>query len=734
MFDPSFPGQDEMHLSEQLIEQLVDQSANGVQILDGNGLTVQVNEAFLRLYGYDDRESVEGRLNPYTDKESDGDGLSAYLARAYRGEVVHVPPARYQRSRNADRMIRVTMTPVDGPDGSIEGVIVMHEDVTELMATESALERRYEQIAALQRTFSEISESPDQDTMLGIVLAAMRRLCQSDACAIWIRDDEGSWRCMAAEGLSERYQKEITAAYRTDMPVWLAPFNMVSGKRTSIIEDTEVDPLDESLREIVLREGIRRILAVPMRRNDQVDGALVFYGRQPGTYDPVDADVAKLLADQVAVAIHNADLLQEAKSTAEEARILYETSSVLAQALLLPDLARALSDTVAPLMGHVRITVNLLDPYSGELQPIAATGAQVPELERAGVGSLSGLSEVRRVLETGKPLVLEDLDVDALVGVPEGRRAALKALDIRSIIAVPLRDGESIGVMSFDSPGVARRWSDRDVRLALGVAQQTAAALRTARLIEETRASRDELEERVRSRTDDLKAAHDEVIASERLAAIGIMAREVAHGLRNPLNVISTSLYYLKSRFPQPDEKIERHFDTIARSVDQSANMINHLTNVAGPRRAQPSPLDLNHLVQRLLQDRFVAEDIRWEAQYDPELPYVSGDWIQLNHAIKALLGNVFGADTTGILKITTGRDGDMACLAVGGCRAKLSDEERAALFEPFSVTSTQWTGLGLSVARQIAVKHGGDVTMDERDGLTWFRMTLPFAEEGPSS
>ena len=158
----------------------------------------------------------------------------------------------------------------------------------------------------------------------------------------------------------------------------------------------------------------------------------------------------------------------------------------------------------------------------------------------------------------------------------------MAAFDIRSILIMPLRDGDrTIGYIAFDERGQARQWTDRDLRLAEGIGRQVVNTIRNARLFDETRRIREELEVRVQERTRELAAAHEEIVASERLAAVGILAREVAHGLRNPLNVVSTSVYFLRSRFPNPDEKANRHFDTVQRAVEQAADTITQLMSLA---------------------------------------------------------------------------------------------------------------------------------------------------------
>lgn len=717
-------------------EQLIEHSPVAVLVLDRSGLVVCVNDAFLKLFGIRERAEAEGVLNLFTHPLVREHGFTGLVERAYRGEVVHAPAAPFRIPSRPPRIIRPVLFPVSADGGEVVNVVVMIEDVTDLHTSETALARRYMQIVALQEAFRTIGDAMTTDSALRSVLDAMRQLCNPDACGIWRKSPDGHWRCEAADGLSQSYRDAIMEAYDRAPPYWRAPLRVVQEDSAVIIEDTRTDPLLESIRHHVLDEGIGRILAAPMHSGAGVDGAILFYGREPGPFDPGDVDVALLLADQAAIALHNADLIEQANSAAAEARILYQTSAILTQSLSLTNVLRAITESVAPLMGFQRITVSIVDEERDEIRPIANTGVDPEAQSRWRADQPRRLSEehetTRHLVATGEPVVVDAIGPELLATLTDEQRAAVQDFDIRSILIVALKEaGRVIGTMSFDTPGQARHWTERDVRLAEGVASQAAVALRNARLFDEARETRETLEERVRERTEKLRAAHSEVIASERLAAIGIMAREVAHGLRNPLNVISTSLYYLKSRFAEPDEKVTRHFETIARSVEQSANMINHLMNLAGPRQLETQPVDLNLLVQRALQDRFTAEEVRWDAEWDADLPYVQGDWTQISHAVKALIGNAASLDKNAPILIRTSRDGGMAILGVGDRRPHLTEERHRALFEPFFVSATEWTGLGLSVARQIATRHGGDVTVHEEDGVTWFCLTLPLVDAG---
>lgn len=717
-----------MDLPQGIFEQVFSQSPVGMQMVDASGLTTRVNDAFLRLLGVESRRAVEGMLNMLSDPVYTGNAVAECLSRALTEHGDGGSPFLISTARPAPRRLRVMILPVtDGDDRPI-GALLMYDDATEALSANLVLERRYEQIAILQRTFRNIGDAPERSEVISAVMEAMRRLVDADDCAIWLMEVNGHWRCLASHGLSEDYTRGVESLESDGRIVYRDPLRPIAGHRASVNEDILAQPMDDARQSLIVSEGIRAILTVPMVREGHVDGTISFYRRQPGPFDPVDVDVAILLSDQLAVTLHNVSLLQTAREAADEARVLYDISRGLARAVSLPELTRLLNEVVTPRLGIGPVTIGARDVETGRLALLISTSFEAKRADAEAMGRIGDIPAVTGACRRGETIVMREALLDAAVSDED--RAAARALGLDGALLAPLPEhGSFTGLVAFHPRGAARRWTERDRRIAQGVAQQISSALRTADLFEEVQLSRDDLEERVRLRTAALHAAHDEIIASERLAALGIMAREVAHGLRNPLNAISTSQYYLETRLLDCDEKVKRHLNTIMRSVHQAATMINNLSTLAGPRRTELAPLDLNHLVQRIVHDRFTSEEAEWECSWDTVLPYIHGDWFQLNHAVKALMVSVMGL-IEGAVHVRTGRAGEMAWLMVGGVCRPLGDEERAGLMEPLSVSSTQWTGLGLNVARQIAVRHGGDLTMEEEDGLTFFRMALRFAPQ----
>jgi signal transduction histidine kinase len=106
-----------------------------------------------------------------------------------------------------------------------------------------------------------------------------------------------------------------------------------------------------------------------------------------------------------------------------------------------------------------------------------------------------------------------------------------------------------------------------------------------------------------------------------------------------------------------------------------------------------------------------------------------------LSRAVHNLLLNACEASPDGgTVEVRTLREGGDAVVEVLDRGAGLAPEVRARLFEPYVSTKSRGSGLGLSLVRDIAVQHGGSVTLDDREGGgARACLRLPMVEATPS-
>jgi len=230
------------------------------------------------------------------------------------------------------------------------------------------------------------------------------------------------------------------------------------------------------------------------------------------------------------------------------------------------------------------------------------------------------------------------------------------------------------------------------------------------------------------------KRLAEEMARSERLALAGQLASGLAHEIGTPLNVIAGTAEYLLSDLDADDPR-RADLDIISQETHRVAELVRRLLGLVRERCEVRSPVDVHGLLDhtlRLLDYRFQKEAIAVVKQYTPDLPPILGVRQELEQVFLNLLVNAWHAmPTGGTIAITTRRQDPHAVISIADTGCGIPEEHMSRLFEPFFTTKPpeQGTGLGLSVARQMIMAHGGriDIASQLHHGTT-VTITLPFA------
>lgn len=199
---------------------------------------------------------------------------------------------------------------------------------------------------------------------------------------------------------------------------------------------------------------------------------------------------------------------------------------------------------------------------------------------------------------------------------------------------------------------------------------------------------------------------------SERLATIGQVAGGVAHELRNPLNVVKTSVYYLQhARNPTP-EKIAEHLHRVEQHVTLADGVITALSNFAKMPLPELKPFSVEACVRAALEVNPLPESVALRLDFAPDLPAALGDADQLRIVIANLIRNARDAMPQGGTLTVAGRRAEGAVeVAVTDTGAGIPPEMLGRVMEPLYSTKARGLGLGLALARSIVEKHRGRLT-----------------------
>ena len=247
------------------------------------------------------------------------------------------------------------------------------------------------------------------------------------------------------------------------------------------------------------------------------------------------------------------------------------------------------------------------------------------------------------------------------------------------------------------------------------------------------------LEKRVEARTRELKAAQDELIKKERLAAIGQMASVVGHEIRNPLAVINNSIYFIKTKLggapAGTDPKIEKHIKIIESEIKQANGIINEILTYSRTRELKPERVFLNAWLEELLSVYPFPPHIALDKQLDPANPPMDIDTTEMQQGIRNLMNNgieVMPQQGTVSVHTRMSDDRKSVTIAVGDTGPGIPPDVVDKIFAPFFTTKARGTGLGLAVVRKVVDRHGGTVDVESVVGKgTVFKLTLPVAQPG---
>lgn len=256
------------------------------------------------------------------------------------------------------------------------------------------------------------------------------------------------------------------------------------------------------------------------------------------------------------------------------------------------------------------------------------------------------------------------------------------------------------------------------------------------RMTDEIEAHHDELEEQVADRTAELQdalveleIAHEENKKKDRLATLGHLAGGVGHELRNPLGVMTNSLYVLEMLITQPDPMIRDYLGILRNQISLCEKIVADLLDLARTKPPTRTALRVDHLLRQQVERLGPLKDVNVEWDLSSSVPMVEVDGTQIGQVVFNLVTNAVQAMSEGgTLLLRTFHDGDgSAVVEVKDTGPGIADDVATRLFEPLFTTKARGLGLGLSVSRMLAENNGGRLWFTTQVGIgTTFSLALP--------
>jgi len=370
----------------------------------------------------------------------------------------------------------------------------------------------------------------------------------------------------------------------------------------------------------------------------------------------------------------------------------------------------------------------------------------VDDYEPAAEGEEPRVLEIARLLsaklDDKDAFVVKALKAGGTTRVVDGRVVGSAApspdriigvLGIDAFVAVPLEtDGTPVGLLLADNAITRRAITDEDVDILELLGLQAAEALARAHLTEELARQVASLE----AATRELRRNQERMVRAERLTAIGEMAARVAHEIRNPLVAIGGFARSLLHRSAEQDSATRESLEIIVNEVRRLESIVKEVLEFSHPAPPKIGSVPLRRVAEEAL------DLLGWELDHAgvvgrveeaPETPEAAADSDQIFHAVINLLRNAVHAMPQGGELIVRLRGVPYGVeMAIVDSGVGMSPEVLAHAQEAFYTTKTNGSGLGLTIASQIARDHSGEIRIESLEGKgTTVALRLPAAPEG---
>jgi signal transduction histidine kinase/DNA-binding response OmpR family regulator len=448
----------------------------------------------------------------------------------------------------------------------------------------------------------------------------------------------------------------------------------------------------------LLRET-RSEMALPLISRGRVIGAMTIQSAQSAAFSEDDTGGLQTMADQVANAIENARLFQQTEESLKEISRLH-------QSYLRQEWQEYLADEEAQARaGYVY--------ERGTLKP--AGDVRMPEISLA--------------VQRGKTVALS-----RLAGALQESRAevdvALQAPSVQAALAVPLTlRGQVIGALDLYETDQPRQWSQDDIALVEGVADQVALAIENARAYAELQKTAEQLKE-----VDRLK--------SQFLA-------NMSHELRTPLNsIIGFSRVILKGIDGPLTDMQRTDLQAVYDGGQHLLGLINDILDIskieAGRMELAFENVDLAGIIKGVMSTAIALvkdKSIELQQSVPPDLPTVRGDGRRMRQVLLNLVANATKFTEEGFIRVEAEAHSTEVIISVADSGIGIPPDKLEAIFEPFTQADASTTrrvggtGLGLSISKRLTEIHGGRIWVESTlDVGTTFYVTFPLKAPSQSS
>jgi two-component system NtrC family sensor kinase len=233
-----------------------------------------------------------------------------------------------------------------------------------------------------------------------------------------------------------------------------------------------------------------------------------------------------------------------------------------------------------------------------------------------------------------------------------------------------------------------------------------------------------------------LRRTQEQLLQSEKLAAMGRLTSQIAHELNNPLYGIMNTLELLKTEI-SPQSKRRKVLEMALSETVRLSDLLRKMLSFSKPEQEEKQAVDINTVLDEILllhEKQLQENDIKIKTSFSEEIPQINASKDQLRQVFLNLVAN--GRDAMpdgGTLSVTTAADNENVRIEIADTGIGIKEEYLKKIFDSFFTTkdSVKGVGLGLSVCYGFIKDHDGDIQVKSKlDSGTTFVITFPIFHE----
>ena len=535
-----------------------------------------------------------------------------------------------------------------------------------------------------------------------ILAAAVRSTRADSGSFILINPNSGFLDIEASHGLSERAKR-----------VKLRPGEGITGWVATTGKPLRTGDVRKEKRYVAISAKVRSEMAVPVEMRGQVVGLLNVDSTQVDAFS--ERDEARLvdMAFEAAQWLQLAWEMDQLRLKGHQLTSLVDIAQMILSETNLDEILEQITVQSFRLLKTRLCSVFLLNADGSELVLRACHGGSKLYREKPNLSTEDAL--LGGVILRGKPIAVVDVSEEKGYVQPDIARKE----KLVSMLAVPLIFAEkALGVLAVYTPQ-RHRFSNDEIKLLTTLGDLSAVAIEKGRLL----ARVVDMEEKLR--------------ASERLSALGLLAAEIAHEIRNPLTVMQMVFHALMETL-KLDATSKRDAELIGEKMRHMNRILDQVLYFARSSEPIKEPVRAHQLIDDvflLTRHKLQQQGIEIRSTIAEDLPAFRADRAQVEQVLLNLILNASQAmPEGGVLRLSAAVEEfdhrPHIALAIRDNGMGMSPAQMENLFAPFLTYKDSGTGLGLAIVKKIMENHQSKVQVESKVGQgTRFKLLFPMDE-----